>query len=73
MQIDKNEVQEYCKKIDVKHFFTFARLEFMICLNLKWETSQSKHKKIKAKTNIGLKIKNVKDTPKSNIKNEASF
>lgn len=25
MQIDKNEVEEYCKRIGAKHFFTSAK------------------------------------------------
>ncbi|CAD8127923.1 unnamed protein product [Paramecium sonneborni] len=74
IQIDKNEVEEYCKKIGAKHFFTSAKsggginemfLSLAESISIKVQAQQSKGKKKK-----GLQIKDVKDTKKSNQKNE---
>ncbi|CAD8127551.1 unnamed protein product [Paramecium sonneborni] len=74
MQIDKNEVEEYCKKIGAKHFFTSAKAGIGIAelfrslgesISIRVQAQESKGRKKK-----GLQIKDVKDSKKSNSKND---
>lgn len=69
MQIDKNEVEEYCKKIGAKHFFTSAKSgvginemfkslgESNTYIQSQVSQSKSKHKKVKVRKRKVYKLK----------------
>ena len=69
MQIDKNEVEEYCKRIGAKHFFTSAKsgigindmfkslAESNIYIHIQVSLSKFKHKKVKERKRKVYKLK----------------